>query len=252
MAVWVTLLRVATTIAQCGMILSPGPDIINVYKHKSTGEMAALPLVAMVANNYLWTIYGYLTDSIFPLMATQLFGELASIVFMAFYYRYAVDRRSLHRLFAAGLAFCAVLTLYVVVGVTGLTNQSDDQVGETLGYVGLVVNIGMYASPLGTIRHVVRSGSAASLPINISVMMVSISIVDNDMIIMSINIVGIMLSITQIAVYMRFRPNRSAIAQEEACTLADKQLSIVVSPKDETTKSPMYQPVATPIEKALA
>lgn len=192
-------------------------------------------------------------------MATQLFGELASIVFMAFYYRYAVDRRSLHRLFAAGLAFCAVLTLYVVVGVTGLTNQSDDQVGETLGYVGLVVNIGMYASPLGTIRHVIRSGSAASLPINISVMMVfsttlwvSISIVDNDMIIMSINIVGIMLSITQIAVYMRFRPNRSAIAQEEACTLADKQLSIVVSPKDETTKSPMYQPLATPIEKALA
>ncbi|KAE8889315.1 hypothetical protein PF010_g27601 [Phytophthora fragariae] len=219
MAVWVTLLRVVTSIAQIGMILSPGPDILNVHKHKTTGEMAALPLVAMIVNNHLWTLYGYLTDSIFPLMVTQLFGELRSC----------------------------------------LINQSDDQVGETLGYVGLVVNIGMYASPLGTIRHVVRSGSAASLPINISVTMVfsttlwvSISIVDNDMIIMSINIVGIMLSITQIAVYMRFRPNRSAIAQEEACTLADKQLSIVVSPKDETTKSPIYQPVATPIEKALA
>lgn len=56
MGVWVTLLRVATTIAQCGMILSPGPDIIKVHKHKSTGEVAALPLVAMVVNNYLWWV----------------------------------------------------------------------------------------------------------------------------------------------------------------------------------------------------
>lgn len=54
MAVWVTLLRVVTSIAQIGMILSPGPDILNVHKHKTTGEMAALPLVAMIVNNHLW------------------------------------------------------------------------------------------------------------------------------------------------------------------------------------------------------
>ncbi|KAG6590811.1 MtN3-like protein [Phytophthora cinnamomi] len=256
MGVWVTLLRVATSIAQCGMILSPGPDIINIHKHKSTGEMPALPLVAMIVNNYLWVVYGYLIDSIFPLMATQLFGEVASIVFMAIYYRWAVDRRSLHRLLAWGLLFCVVIAVYVVIGVTGVTDQSDYQVGKTLGYAGLVVNIWMYASPLGTVRHVIRSKSAASLPVNISVMMlfntvlwVSLSIVDNDMIIMSINIIGIMLSITQIVVYMRFRPTRSVIAQEEPCPLADKQLSIVVSPKDNATNSPVYQPLATPIEK---
>ncbi|EGZ23370.1 hypothetical protein PHYSODRAFT_482891 [Phytophthora sojae] len=233
MGVWVTLLRVATSAAQCGMILSPGPDIINVYKQKSTGEMAALPLVAMVVNNYLWSIFGYLTDSIFPLMVTQLFGELASVVFTVFYYRYAVDRRSLHRLLTGGLAFCAVLTLYVVLGVTGVTNQSDYHVGKTLGYVGLVVNIWIK--------------SAASLPINISVMMlfstalwVSTAIVDDDVIIMSINIIGIMLSITQIAVYMHYQPNRSVVAQE------DKQLTIVVSPKGDSIKSPTYQQLATP------
>lgn len=165
-------------------------------------------------------------------MVTQLFGELASVVFTVFYYRYAVDRRSLHRLLTGGLAFCAVLTLYVVLGVTGVTNQSDYHVGKTLGYVGLVVNIWMYASPLGTIRHVIKSKSAASLPINISVMMlfstalwVSTAIVDDDVIIMSINIIGIMLSITQIAVYMHYQPNRSVVAQE------DKQLTIVVSPR---------------------
>ncbi|KAG1700887.1 hypothetical protein DVH05_003224 [Phytophthora capsici] len=54
MGLWVTLLRVVTAIVQCGMILSPGPDIIKIYKNKTTGDMAALPLVAMIINNYLW------------------------------------------------------------------------------------------------------------------------------------------------------------------------------------------------------
>ncbi|KAL4106803.1 hypothetical protein PRIC1_004843 [Phytophthora ramorum] len=275
---WVTLLRVATSIAQCGMILSPGPDIYNVHKSKGTGEMAALPLVAMVVNNYLWymlwllinrlalltfglaprTVYGYLTDSVFPLMVTQLFGEIASIVFTAIYYRWCADRRALHQLLAGGMALCTAFTIYIVLGVTGVTRQNDDQVGTTLGYVGLVINLWMYASPLGTIRHVIKTKSAASLPINISVMMlfntvfwVALAIVDNDLIIMSLNITGILLSITQIAVYMRFRPRRLTVAQDEAFEFTDTHISIVASPKDggEGVKSPVYQPLASPIEK---
>ncbi|OWZ05354.1 MtN3-like protein [Phytophthora megakarya] len=257
MGVWVTLLRVATTIAQCGMILSPGPDIIKVYKNKSTGEMAALPLVAMVVNNYLWTVYAYLTNSIFPLLVTQLFGEVASIVFTAVYYRWSVDRRGLNRLLGGGLAFSLVFTVYVILGVSSATNQSNDQVGTTLGYLGLAVNLWMYASPLGTIRHVIKTKSAASLPINISVMMifnttlwVALAVVDDDMIIMSLNITGIFLSITQIIVYMRYRPTKS-ITTQESSSFADKQISVVVTPKDniDAAMSPVYVSSASPIEK---
>ncbi|KAG3098081.1 hypothetical protein PI125_g15463 [Phytophthora idaei] len=324
MAVWVTLLRVVTSIAQIRMILSPGPDIFRVHKHKSTGEMAALPLIAMIVNNHVWTLYGYLTDSIFPLMATQLFGELAaicgmimspgpdiikvhrnkttgemaalalvsmvvnnylwtvyaymtdsifpllvtqvigqtaSIVFMVFYYRWTVDRRAVTRLLAGGLAFSLAFTVYVVLGVTGVTNQSDDQVGTTLGYVGLVVNLWMYASPLGTIRHVIRTKSAASLPINISIMMffsttvwVALSVVGDDTIIMSLNITGIFLSVTQITVYMRYRSNKSIVAQEDAPVFVDKPISVVISPSssNQALKSPVYQSFASPIDKTRA
>ncbi|GMF41890.1 unnamed protein product [Phytophthora fragariaefolia] len=217
--------------------------------------MPAMPLAVMIINNIVWTVYGYLIDSIFPLMATQLFGIVASIVFTAFYYRWAADRRPIHRLLAIGLACCTALTVYVVLGVTGFTNQNDEQVGKSLGYAGLVFNIWMYASPLGTIRHVIRTKSVASLPINISIMMffntvlwVSLSIVDDDMIILCINVIGIMLSVTQIAVYMHFRKNSSTIAQDE---FADKQLSIIVSPKDEVPKSPVSgAPSKTPPPQA--
>ncbi|KAL3673053.1 hypothetical protein V7S43_002348 [Phytophthora oleae] len=254
---WVTLLRVVTSIAQIGMILSPGPDIINVCKHKTTGDMAALPLVAMVVNNHLWTLYGYLTDSIFPLMASQLFGELAAIVFTAIYYRWACDRPSLNKLLAWALVAYALITAYVVLGITRITSQSNDEVGKTLGYVGIVINLWMYGSPLGTVRLVLKTRSAASLPINLSVMMlftttlwVAISIVDGDMLIMSLNIAGVILSITQITLYVRFRPRQPAIAQEEAFEFADKQISIVVSPKGmlETAKNPVYQALASPVE----
>ncbi|EGZ23369.1 hypothetical protein PHYSODRAFT_485703 [Phytophthora sojae] len=261
MSGWVTLLRVVTSIAQIGMILSPGPDIINVHKHKTTGEMAALPLVAMIVNNHLCyapTMYGYLTDSIFPLMVSQLFGELAALVFTAVYYRWTTNRPALNKLLAGGFAVYAAITLYVALGVARVTNQSDDEVGKTLGYVGIVINIWMYASPLGTVRHVLRTRSAASLPMNLSVMMffttalwVAISIVDGDMLIMSLNIAGVGLSIIQISLYMRFRPKHPAIAQEEALQFADKEITIVVSPKDgmlEASKNPMYQALASPVE----
>ncbi|KAI9994679.1 hypothetical protein PInf_011505 [Phytophthora infestans] len=198
MTVWVTLLRVVTSIAQIGMILSPGPDIIRAHKHKTTGEMAALPLIAMIVNNHRWALYGYLTDSIFPLMVTQLFGEIA-----------AFGSR-----------------------IKPTTRQAK------LGYAGIVINLWMYGSPLGTVRHVVKTRSAASLPINLSVMMffttvlwVAISIVDGDMLIMSLNIAGVVLSIIQISLYIRFRPEQPVIAQEEGFQFVDKQISIVISPK---------------------
>ncbi|KAG7385273.1 hypothetical protein PHYBOEH_009089 [Phytophthora boehmeriae] len=259
MGSWVILLRVATSIAQVGMILSPTPDIVNVCKQKSTGEMAALPLVAMIVNNHLWALYGYLTDSIFPLMVTQLFGELAAFVFVAVYYRWCSDRRALNKLLAGGLVLYLVTTAYVVLGLASVTDQKKDEVGKSLGYAGILINIWMYASPLGTVRHVLATKSSASLPINLSVMMlftttlwVATSIVDNDMIIMSLNIAGVLLSIIQITLYMRFRPKNQEQTgiDDEALEFAGKQISVVVaSPKDgilDGIKSPVYQSLPSP------
>jgi solute carrier family 50 protein (sugar transporter) len=192
-------------------------------------------------------------------MASQLFGEVAAIAFTAVYYRWALDRPALRKLLAWGFVAYAAITAYVVLGVVQVTHQSNSQVGQTLGYAGVVINIWMYASPLGTVRSVVKTKSAASLPINLSAMMlfttalwVAISIVDDDMLIMSLNIAGFLLSIVQIALYVRYRPTQPVFVQEgEALELADKQIAIVLSPKDgtmETAKNSAYQSLASPIE----
>ncbi|GMF66075.1 unnamed protein product [Phytophthora lilii] len=195
------------------------------------------------------------TVTIFPVIVSQFFGEVAAIVFTAVYYRWTNDRPALNKLLLlGGLVAYAAITLYVALGIAKVTEQTNHEVGKTLGYVGVVINIWMYASPLRTVRLVLKTQSAASLPINLSVittaLWVAVSIVDGDMLIMSLNIAGFALSIIQITLYMRFRLKHPAIAQEEEFEIGDKQI-VVVSPKDgilETAKNPVYQALASPIE----
>lgn len=54
MTFWVTLVNVATGVADIFLRLSPVPDIYNVHRNKSIGEVAELPLITMVVNCHLW------------------------------------------------------------------------------------------------------------------------------------------------------------------------------------------------------
>jgi len=45
MAAWITLLNVMTGISEVFLKLSPTPDIYNVHRSKSSGEVAELPIV---------------------------------------------------------------------------------------------------------------------------------------------------------------------------------------------------------------
>lgn len=146
MGFWYTLLGVATAVAQVVLNLSPVPDISRVHRRKRIGELAALPLVAMVVNChfwYVWTlihiaaivrrcvptrrlVYAYVTDSMFPLFTTQVFGQLAAIVYNAVYYRWSEPekREELQKLYAWAFAVHCALSLYTVLGLLGATYQS--------------------------------------------------------------------------------------------------------------------------------
>lgn len=56
MSIWVDLLNVATAVAQVILSLSLTTDLYDVHRRKNTGEMAALPLVAMAVNNHGWYV----------------------------------------------------------------------------------------------------------------------------------------------------------------------------------------------------
>ncbi|CAH0475450.1 unnamed protein product [Peronospora belbahrii] len=208
-----TLLHLTTAAIQIGMNLSPAPDMYRVHKSKTTGQMALLPLVLMCFNNHLWLLYGLLTGNIFPLCATALVGEIAGVIFTSIYYRWARNILGTQRICAVAFFGMAVVTMYVLLGVTGKTGQTYDQVVSILGYVGATINTCMYASPLATIKVVVETKSSASLPINLCVMIFlnccmwsASSLVDNDMFVLIPSVIGLVFSGVQIPLYFIYRP----------------------------------------------
>ncbi|KAG6590781.1 Bidirectional sugar transporter SWEET15 [Phytophthora cinnamomi] len=261
MTFWVTLVNVATGVADIFLRLSPVPDIYNVHRNKSIGEVAELPLITMVVNCHLWMTYGYATDSWFPLFGSQLFGEIVGILYNIVYYRWSSEekRQRLRKLYAIAFAVWCVVTLYVVLGVSGVFGQTKSDVGTSLGYVGCAFSLSMFSSPLATLKHVVSTKSSASIPINMCTMILvstalwtGSGIVESDYFVAIINFVGVLLSCTQIVIYFMYRPGKSDDSMAHLET--GKEASFVaMSPKSEphTTvlvESPAYyKPAPSPL-----
>ncbi|KAF1781324.1 SWEET sugar transporter [Phytophthora cactorum] len=266
MGFWVTLLNVSTGVADIFLRLSPVPDMYNVHRNKNIGEVAELPLITMVVNCHLWMTYGYATDSMFPLLGSQLFGEIVGILYNIVYYRWSPEekRKRLRKLYAIAFTVWCVVTLYVVLGVSGVFGQTKSEVGTSLGYVGCAFSLSMFSSPLATLKHVVSTKSSASIPINMCTMILvstalwtGSGIVDDDYFVAVINTVGVVLSCTQIAIYFMYRPGKNA---DVAMQLeAGKNASfIAMSPKTEPhstvlVESPAYyNPCRRPGERETA
>ncbi|GMF66073.1 unnamed protein product [Phytophthora lilii] len=201
--------------------------------------------------------YGYTTDSMFPLFGSQLFGEIVGIVYNVIYYRWSLEekRQRLRKLYAIAFAVWCVVTLYVVLGVSGVFGQTTSEVGTSLGYVGCAFSLSMFSSPLATLRHVVWTKSSASIPINMCVMILvstalwtGSGIVDSDYFVGVINAVGVILSCVQIVIYLMYRPGKNNEMDLEegkevsftAMSPKDKTISTVVSPAP-------YKPMPSPL-----
>ncbi|OWZ11262.1 MtN3-like protein [Phytophthora megakarya] len=257
MSIWVDILSVATAVAQVILSLSLVPDLYQVHRRKSTGEMVALPLVAMAVNNHAWMLYGYLADNMFPIFATQAFSQTAALTYNIIFFLWTVPekRKDLYRLYSRAFVVHCVFSIYTILGVTGVTNQTKGQVGDYVGWAAIVINIWMYASPLGTLKHVIATKNSASIPINLSAMIfVSASlwlasgIVDDDFFVWGINAIGTMLSFIQIVVYNIYKP-KSQNNEIKDQTSGDLTVVIDNSTTTKPVESPAYKPMLSPVFK---
>ncbi|KAE8889348.1 hypothetical protein PF005_g14812 [Phytophthora fragariae] len=255
MSIWVDLLNVATAVAQVILSLSLTTDIYDVHRRQNTGEMAALPLVAMAVNNHAWMLYGYLADNMFPIFATQAFSQCAALIYNIVYFRWSTSekRKDLVKLYSRAFAVHCAFTIYTVIGVLGVTSQTKSDVGDCVGYAAIVINIWMYASPLGTLKHVIATKNSASIPINLSMMIfVSASlwlasgIVDDDFFVWGINAIGTMLSFIQIVVYNMYKPTPQGNEMKSADN-TDVSVVIVGASPAAVVESPAYKLLSSPL-----
>ncbi|KAF4145220.1 Sugar efflux transporter for intercellular exchange [Phytophthora infestans] len=196
-------------------------------------------------------LYGYLADNMFPIFATQAFSQTAALIYNVIFFSYTVPekRKALYKLYSRAFAVHCMFSIYTILGVSGVTNQTKGQVGDWVGYAAIVINIWMYASPLGTLKHVIATKNSASIPINLSAMIfvsaslwLALGIVDNDFFVWGINAIGTMLSFIQIVVYYIFRPT-----QEQDGMKSGGVTIVVDNTITATVESPAYKPMSSPI-----
>lgn len=103
-------------------------------------------------------------DDIFPLFSTYLFGEVLAVGYLAVYFKYTTQRKYVFVVIVAHVMVMILVTVYAILGEYGYTNQKSTQVEDVVGYITVCGNIAI-ASPFETIRRVLRTKSAATIPI---------------------------------------------------------------------------------------
>jgi solute carrier family 50 protein (sugar transporter) len=264
MSTFELVLRVLTTTTAILVGIAPLPDFWRIHKNRATGEVSVLPVVMLFANCYAWVLYAYVVGNIFPLFAVTLFGIATSIVFISIYYRWTKDRLYVAKVCGGALVLLAIGTLYYILATSGVTDQSESAIEKTLGFIAIAFNLVLYASPLETMKKVVQTKSASSMPISISsvflvnaVLWVIFALVVEDMFVLVPNAIGAFLCAVQVVLYVVYRPGRTGVPKSEDS--ADKKSDF---PEDSSNtrdqvaiqvgKSLEYEALSSPVSLALS
>lgn len=211
--------------------LSPAPDFWVILKNRSVGKASVLPVIMIFCNCYAWFLYAYEVNNIVPLLVICTVGMCTSIVFGAIYYRWSDDRARIHKFCCVAFAVLAVYTLYYVLGSSGVTNQSEDSFETTLGVLSDVVNIALNASPLETMKKVIQTKDASTIPIILSsifllnaAVWVAYAIADGDTFVLIPNALGLALCIVQVVLCVAYRPRQTKD------TITSIEIEVIESP----------------------
>lgn len=208
-----TVLTVCTIIVSVVLRFGPAPDFWWVIKHKTTGQVQLLPVVAMGTNSAFLLLYGVTLRDYLPLVVTSLFSVTMAVVFSVIFHHYTPNRRPVYRLWAASLALVIALTAYTVLALAGITRQSRSQVSDILGWITVVSTAFLYVAPLATIKHVLQTKNAASIPFSFcllstinAALWVAYSALVSEWLVFGPNLLGVPLGVVQIALWVIYRP----------------------------------------------
>uniref|UniRef100_H3GD98 Sugar transporter SWEET1 n=1 Tax=Phytophthora ramorum TaxID=164328 RepID=H3GD98_PHYRM len=208
-------LRVLTFVTALAVGLSPYPEIRRVHKQRDASEVSIFPVVTLFGNSYLWMIYSYLIGNFFPLFSVCAFQTVSAIVFGAVYWWWCTSRGRFYMLWGATVVAMALASVYAAIAVAGVTHQSQHQVEKILGYLCVVMNVCLKVAPLETLKRIIRTKNASSMPVTMSIvafinglLWVWTSALQDDMYVLSTNAVGTALGGVQIIVYVIYRPGK--------------------------------------------
>ncbi len=153
---WVSLSSKFAPYASTVVFMAPIPTILS----RKLGGLPLLPYSSMVANCFVWVVYGLLIKER-KVWTTNAFGGSLGLVYCNEYRKYYPKASS---------DVIISRHLYAVVGVAVLTTflalALPERFAKTaVGTEGVVLCLLLFASPLATLKQVLEQKSAKSIPL---------------------------------------------------------------------------------------
>lgn len=207
--------------------------------------------------------YGYLSGDIFPLFVTTLGGVTLSLMYLSVYLWYTAERAKVAKQLAAVTLWNTVIVVLTFSGeeFLGITDLSNAKTGDWVGYIAVATSIVLYASPFATLRHVIRTKTVETIPIEMVVVgtvtnsiWVAYGILNSDNIVAIPNIICVFFGCVQIVVYFGMRRQQRRLAGEadkkDAAGLSAIELdrtSAIITDSIREDPRGSFQPLQSPV-----
>lgn len=229
-----TFLKVSPVITCQALWAAPYPTIKEVVRKKSTEGLPPLPYYSMMANGFLWVVYGCVCDFNPTIIVPNATGLLCgtyvyqSTFFSRLRHRSTPPTRTrTHRYYTMQYAknssgkfnlmpytIGAASLMGTVGGIGMFMEQAVAQ--NAIGLIGCGVVVAMLGGPLQVFKEVVRTKSTKDLPLPMAIATVFNSacwfgfgsLVVHDAYVWAPNIIGVASGITQLALIAKYGIHR--------------------------------------------
>ena len=148
----------------CGVVifLAPLPTIRQIAREKTVGSLPLLPYSSMVCSGSIWALYGYLKD-LPGVWRCNVAGVVLGSYFMMVFLRNCGPKQS-NLPGTAGQHLQGVAAV-IVLNLCLVASDKFDHATDIIGHEGVFFCVLMFGSPLASLRTVLASRSAASIPL---------------------------------------------------------------------------------------
>ncbi|KAK2391408.1 Nodulin MtN3 family protein [Trifolium repens] len=216
---WAFVFGLLGNIISVMVFLAPLPTFYQIYKKKSTEGFQSVPYVVALLSAMLWIYYALVKneDSIF-LLTINSFGLVVESIYLAIFLVYASNN--------ARLSTIKLILLFNVFGfgamlVSSLCLTTGPKRLSIIGWICLVFNISVFASPLCIIRHVIKTKSVTYMPLSLSfflslnaIMWFFYGFLLKDYYIALPNTLGFLFGIVQMVMYLIYRNSNKVVLKE--------------------------------------
>jgi uncharacterized protein with PQ loop repeat len=211
-----TFLKVSPVITCQALWAAPYPTIKEVVKKKSTGGLPPLPYYSMMANGFLWVVYGCVCDFNPTIIVPNFTGLICGTYYTM---QYAKNTSGQFNLMPYTVGAASLMG--TVAGIGMFMEQAVAQ--NAIGLIGCGVVVAMLGGPLQVFKEVVRTKSTKDLPLPMAIATVFNSVcwfgfgslVVHDAYVWAPNIIGVASGITQLALIGKYGVYREEEVKDE-------------------------------------